>query len=253
MPTDLEVAVDVVRAGAHTAERWFRRPVGVRSKRSVSDPVTEADLAAQRAMVDVVERLRPGDGLLGEEQGLATGGPRRWLLDPVDGTVAFLAGLPQWSSAACLREGGRTLVSAIYDPIADELFCAEHGGGASLNGSPIATSGPPELRRAVVRTWCNPDVAAEPGYLPALNRLALAAGTLIAGSSGSLGLAWLACGRIGGWAELYPPDQQKDWDWFPGELLVSEAGGSTLETANWRIAAASDRLRGELAATVGEG
>jgi myo-inositol-1(or 4)-monophosphatase len=229
--------------------RRFREPVETREKRSASDPVSDADLAAQEAMARVIAEHRPADGLLGEEA-LEAPGDRVWLLDPIDGTLAFLAGLPLWSCVACLREAGDTLVAAVRDPVAADLFVAERGRPAMLNGRPIRVRRPVPLRSAVVRTWCDPHVARAPAYLPALERLAASAAALQAGGSGSQALAWVACGRLDGWVELYPDGAPKEWDWHPGELLVTCAGGCARSVGEWRIGAASDRLADELEAAL---
>jgi len=234
-----------VRAAGREATRRFRSPVGARDKRSASDPVSDADIAAQEAMAKVIAEERPDDGLLGEEA-LAAQGDRTWLLDPIDGTLAFLAGQPLWSCAACLREGERTAVAAVFDPVAGELFCARGDGPATLNGERIAIRETAALRAAMVRTWCDPHVAADPAYLPALGRLARSTAALQAGGSGSQALAWVACGRLDGWVELYPPGAAKEWDWRPGELLVLRAGGYARTAGAWRVAASNEALGREL-------
>ena len=200
-------------------------------------------------MARVIAEHRPDDGLIGEEA-LAIPGERVWLLDPIDGTLAFLAGQPLWSCAACLRDGDRTTVAAVFDAVAGELFVADRDGGATLNGQAIAAGGATTLRSAVVRTWCDPHLAARADYLAALRALAISAAALQAGGSGSQALAWVACGRLDGWAELYPAGAEKGWDWHPGELLVRCAGGATREVGEWRIAAAGDALADEIAATI---
>jgi myo-inositol-1(or 4)-monophosphatase len=252
MPNDIEVAELIVRTGGAQALRRFGRPVLVAHKRTHIDPVTDADLATQRAMVDMLRQLRPEDGIVAEEEGLATSGARHWLIDPIDGTVAYVRGLPLWSCAAALCDAQGTVTSAIFDPVADEFFAAQRYGPAACNGNVITTAGSPQLDSAIVHIWCDADIARDPEYLPVVARLLRGTAVLHAGGSGSQALAWVAAGRLHGFIELYPFGDV-DWDWLPGELLVKAAGGYTWVEDRWRIAAASETLGAELVALVTEG
>jgi myo-inositol-1(or 4)-monophosphatase len=243
--TDREVVEHVVTAGGAVALERFGRPLRVAHKRSPSDPVSDVDLAAQHAMVSLLERLRPDDGILAEEGDVATPGRRRWLIDPLDGTASYVRGLPLWSCAAALRDEHGTVAAGVLDPLARELFAAHRGGRATCNDAPIAAAAGVRARDAVVRVWCDADVARDPEYLPALARLARGTGVLHAGGSGSQSLAWVAAGRLHGFVELYPFGDVA-WDWLPGELLVRAAGGAARRVDRWRIAAASERLADEL-------
>src|SRR6188474_3084248 len=86
-------------------------------KGAVTDVVTEADRRAEAALVELLRAERPGDGVLGEEGGAVVGGERRWLLDPVDGTLNYASGLPNWCAAACLVDDEGALACAVFDPV----------------------------------------------------------------------------------------------------------------------------------------
>jgi myo-inositol-1(or 4)-monophosphatase len=122
----------------HGAERE------VTSKSTPTDLVSEADVASQRAIRELLRERRPDDGFLGEEEGESEQGTSglRWVVDPLDGTVNFLFGIPQWCVSVAVGDGDGTLAAAVFDPNRDELFSATRGGCAELEGS----SGAVELK-----------------------------------------------------------------------------------------------------------
>ncbi len=151
-------AAEVALQGAHTAARWFRRPVAVERKgdRAGFDPVTEADRAAEAAMRGIIAEHFPDHRILGEEEG-ESGGNASWCwhLDPIDGTRAFIAGLPSWTTLVGLTFKGRPVIGAIVQPVLKEVFTGIHADercGAWLNGRPIAVSPRAALAEAVVMT-----------------------------------------------------------------------------------------------------
>jgi len=150
----LAVAVDAARtAGELLAERVRDgAEQDVAAKSTPTDLVSEADLAAERAIRELLAQRRPDDGFLGEE-----GGPEEhgvsglsWVVDPLDGTVNFLFGIPQWSVSVAVRDGSGTIAGAVYDPNRDELFTATREGGASLAGpaGEVELAGAARARRA---------------------------------------------------------------------------------------------------------
>jgi myo-inositol-1(or 4)-monophosphatase len=186
------------------------------------------------------------------------GGPRRWLLDPVDGTLNYAAGLPVWCAAVVLLDGDGPLACAVHDPVHDELWSAERGEGATLNGAPLglgargeapaddvppaaAGAGAPSLADATVATFVDAR-RRDADISRATDALAARVGALRALGCGTLELAWVAAGRLHGWIQ---PDVAP-WDWHPGALLVREAGGITRVAGRWHVAAASESLTAEL-------
>jgi len=133
----LEVAVEAARmAGALLGERVRRGAEReVMSKSTPTDLVSEADVAAERAIRELLLRRRPHDGFVGEEGGREGGDSGlSWVVDPLDGTINFLFGIPQWCVSVAVRDGQGTVVGAVYDPNRDELFTATREGPARLVG-----------------------------------------------------------------------------------------------------------------------
>jgi myo-inositol-1(or 4)-monophosphatase len=227
----------------------------VEIKDGATDVVTAADREAEAAQVALLRGERPSDAVVGEEgaavapSGLRpraqAGGERRWLLDPVDGTLNYARGIPPWCSAVALLDAEGAAAAAVYDPVGDELFSAARGAGATVNGAPLGVARAPALVDGVVATFVDirrrdADVIARTEGL--LRRV----GALRAVGCGSLELAWLAAGRLDGWVQA----DVEPWDWHPGALLVAEAGGVARVAGRWRVAAASGSLGDELLASL---
>jgi len=185
--------------------------------------VTEADLAAQHALV---ERLAQIDDIpvLGEEMGapeqarIFEGSGRFWCVDPLDGTKNFSDGVPFFAVSVALMEGAQPAFGAVYDPIADEAFYAVRGAGAWLNHRPLAVPPrAPPLEKAIAEVSLRRDAA---GLRGALKRRAPYARRLTSGSS-TLSWCHLAAGRI----DVMLHSGQKMWDYAAGALILEEAGG----------------------------
>ena len=217
----------------------------VEVKGAATDVVTEADRRSEAAQLALLRAERPGDSVLGEEGTAVEGGARRWLLDPVDGTLNYASGLPAWCSAVALVDGTAPLASAVYDPVADELFSAARGGGAWLNGTPLRPAGAPALCDATVATFVDAR-RRDRGVTAGTERLLREVGALRAAGCGSLELAWVAAGRIHAWVQA----DVEPWDWYPGALLVEEAGGEAGVAGRWHVAAASAGLAAEVLGAV---
>jgi myo-inositol-1(or 4)-monophosphatase len=238
--TDRELAERLVRAAGEIAVTLRGGEAGV--KGLATDVVTEADVRAEAAMVELLRAERPDDGVVGEE-GAAIEGARRWLLDPVDGTLNYARGLPAWCSAACVVDEDGAQACAVFDPVGGELFSAARGEG----GSP-RDAGAPVLGEAVVATFVDMrrrDAAVAAGVERVLRRV----GALRAVGCGSLELAWVAAGRLDGWVQA----DVEPWDWHPGALLVAEAGGAARVDGRWHVAAAGRTLCEELLRTATPG
>jgi myo-inositol-1(or 4)-monophosphatase len=238
---DLELARAAVRAAAEAALALRDGPLSPERKGSATNLVTEADRAAEAAVVELLRVERPRDGVLGEE-GTMISGARHWLIDGIDGTLSFVRGLPGWGSAIALQERGETLAAAVFDPLAAELFAGGLDRGADVNGDPMRVAADRALSDAVVATHV-PTGDASAAELAAV--LVRRAGVVRGGGSGSLELAWLAGGRIDGWIQHAPAP----WDWEPGAILVAEAGGTVLVRGRWHIAG-SPRVAAELSSLV---
>jgi myo-inositol-1(or 4)-monophosphatase len=219
----LSLAVDAAHAaGALLLGRFQRPATGVERKSSETDMVSDADRDAEGLIRDMVMASRPADGMLGEEGGDVAGDSGlRWVVDPLDGTTNFLYGLPIWSvSIACEDESGG-LAGVVFDPCRDEMFAAQRGRGASLNGRPIATSRNDDLSRALIGTGFAYAPAARLRQAQVLAELLAHVRDIRRGGSAAVDLAWVACGRLDGYYEL----GTRHWDRAAGMLLVQEAGG----------------------------
>jgi len=218
---DLEVA----RAAAAAASEIIRaRLAGPAEYKGPVDPVTAADREAEAAITRVIGSHRPKDGLLAEEgTGIRSETGRRWVVDPLDGTVNFLHGVPQVAVSIALEVEGEPVVGVIRDPYRDEEFTVSQGGGARLNGQPITVSATHTLAEALVSTgfaYDRQQRAVEYTRVVAAV-LEVAQGVRRLGSA-ALDLSWVACGRYDGHWEV----RLSPWDVAAGILLVREAGGT---------------------------
>ena len=220
------VAQAVIReAGSLAADHYRRRASLAIDRKGAQDLVSEADRACEDLIVAGLTRLFPKDSFLGEEAGLRNpGGEAIWVIDPIDGTHNFLTGVPFWCVSLALVIGGESVIGLIYHPAEDELFCAQRGGGAFLNGTAIRVTGETELTRARI---CIGFSYRRPvaDHVQAVEALLEAGCEYLRLGSGALGLAYAAAGRFDGYWERHT----NSWDAAAGLLLVQEAGGWTNE------------------------
>ena len=217
----LDVAVAAARAaGDILLDRYAPGAGDVATKSSPTDRVSEADRSAERAIRELLTARRPDDAILGEEgDDIAGSSGLRWVVDPLDGTVNYLFGIPQWSvSVAC---EGR--VGVILDPVRDELFSVRVGEEALLDGQPL--HGPPvrDLQTAMVSTGFGYDSRVRAAQAQVVARLLPQVRDIRRLGSAALDLAWLAAGRY----DAYYEYGLNAWDWAAGEMLCSAAGLAT--------------------------
>ncbi len=218
---DLILARNAARTGAAIVRTHFGRTGEAEFKRKF-DPVTAADRESEDAIVGMLGDARPEYGILAEEGSGAAARGRRWIVDPLDGTVNFVHGIPQLGVSVALYEDAEPLLAVTIDVLRDEEFVAVAGRGATLNGAPIAVSAVPDLGSAVVATGFPYDhdqkasqlaatVEAVLGHVNGLRRMGAAV----------LDCAWVAAGRY----DAYWEYDLAPWDLAAGILLVREAGG----------------------------
>jgi myo-inositol-1(or 4)-monophosphatase len=230
----LEIAVEAARmAGGLLLERvraGHEREVS--SKSTPTDLVSEADLASERAIRALLAERRPGDGFVGEEGGSEDGtSGLDWVVDPLDGTVNFLFGIPQWCVSVAVRDGEGTVAGAVYDPNRDELFTATRDGGACMNGS--GNEGTIELRgsergdlaTAMVATGLAYDAKVRAAQASVLARVVPEVRDIRRFGSAALDLTWTAAGRY----DAYFERTVKQWDIAAGALICQRAGLRVLE------------------------
>jgi myo-inositol-1(or 4)-monophosphatase len=219
---DLSLAIEAVRRSGEM-QLAMRSGAQVSEKSHRTDIVTNVDLAVERMFHALVAERRPGDGVLGEELAEAHGtGGRRWLFDPVDGTANFASGLPFFCASLALEVDGVVTVAAVYEPSRGELFTAERGHGAHLNGQPIHVSQTTDIADAMI--GCGFPHGAT-SRVPEMERLVVEFAVKARGfrrlGSAALDLSYVACGRL----DAFWDKNLKPWDTAAGALIVSEAGG----------------------------
>jgi myo-inositol-1(or 4)-monophosphatase len=246
----LAVAVEAARmAGELLLERvQAGREPEVRSKSTPTDLVSEADLASERAIRELLAARRPDDGFVGEEGGSADGtSGLEWVVDPLDGTVNFLFGIPQWCVSVAVRDAAGTRAGAVYDPNRGELFTATRDGAASMRGPEglVALSGSEreELASAMVATGFAYDAKVRAAQAKVLARAVPRVRDIRRFGSAALDLSWTAAGRY----DAYFERTVKQWDIAAGALICERAGLRVLELPihedlPWGILVASPAL-----------
>ena len=208
-------------AGALTMRRFRDRGFKI-SLKGPQDFLTEVDQEVERLIAGRLHVLFPGDGFIGEEGAgrVSHGDAPIWVVDPIDGTANFARGTPHFCVSIALTDGKKALAGAIYDPALDELFTAQAGGGAFLNGAPIRVTETTQLRAASVEVGWNLRSGAET-FLEAMRRIAESGAAPMRCGSGALALAYVAAGR----SDAYIEPEINAWDCLAGNVLVAEAGG----------------------------
>ncbi|MGD8254557.1 MAG: inositol monophosphatase family protein [Syntrophobacterales bacterium] len=219
-----KTAVDCVKeAGAVLLDYYTKlQTLRIQSKGRF-DYVTEADLAAQETIVKLIRSRHPDHEILAEEDERSSGqNASRWLVDPLDGTTNFIHGFPVFAVSVALQYKDAIVLGAVYDPCRQELFLAQKGHGATLNGNPIQVSNRQEVDEALVATafpWREKTILSR--YLRGFNRVFAKVSDVRRSGSAALDLSYVACGRCDGFWEL----GLSPWDIAAGHLLVKEAGG----------------------------
>lgn len=229
-PGLLQTAIEIVqRAGAiQMARRGRTLEIG---KKGPIDLVTAVDVEIERMCRETIAARYPEHAVVAEELPNAApegDGRYRWIFDPIDGTVNYAHGLPVFCSSLALEVDGRMVVGAVYDPSREELFVAERGAGARLNGAPLAVSAGAGLLDAMLCTGFPYDVHETAdevvGLFGAFVRRARAVRRL---GSAALDLCYVAAGRLDGfWEQRLHP-----WDTAAAALIVEEAGGQVTDLA----------------------
>ncbi len=191
-----------------------------------ADIVTDIDVAAEKAVLEILTREFPGFGILAEESQPVEGeSPYKWIVDPLDGTRNYAHGVPHFCSIVALAKDNEMVAGVIYDPVREEMFSAALGQGAFLNGEPITVSETTELSRCLL--------SFDLGYVDEKAGLALDMvrslwpgmySIRMMGTAG-LGLAYAASGRV----DLFFHHSLSPWDLATGLLLIREAGGDVVD------------------------
>lgn len=236
--TPLEVAQQAALEGGKLLRSRFRRQQRT-SLKGRGNFLTEADLLSEKVILGRLREEFPGWGVISEESPPTnTGSPYTWVVDPMDGTNNYAFGIPFFCVCVALRLGEQTRLGVTYDPIRRELFWAEAGGGAFVNGKPIAVSTRQERRRSLIACDLGYDDARGAEMLDFMRRLWPDVHSLRVLGSGALGLAYVAAGRI----DLYLHRCLYPWDIAAGVLLVHEAGGKVSDWSDNPITTTSQEI-----------
>ena len=223
MMSEFEAAVAAARAAGARLREKFGRPEEVSTKGSAIDLVTEMDRASEQLLVERLGEAFPGYGFLTEESEAIPGqGESRWIIDPIDGTSNYVHGFPYFSISIALERAGEVVLGVVYNPVHEELFSAEKGQGARLNGKPIYVSTRTALAQSLVISGFPYDVwTAEADNTREWAYFLKRAGNMRCNGSAALDLCSIASGRADGYWER----GNKVWDVAAGSLIVREAGG----------------------------
>jgi myo-inositol-1(or 4)-monophosphatase len=222
----LELAIDLTgQAGTLVRDTRERAITEVDTKSSSTDVVTAADKAAERLVVDGLLAARPGDAILGEESGDHAGtdagaGTVRWILDPIDGTVNYLYGIPQYAVSLAAQIDGEMVVGVVRNPVSGEVYTAIRGAGAYRDGIRLTGPGRTELAQALVATGFAYDRQRRARQAQVVAGLLPLARDIRRFGAAALDLCAVAEGRV----DAYYERGIQPWDHAAGGLIATEAG-----------------------------
>ncbi len=219
--------IKAAKAGAAEILRFFNTHFKISNKEGVNNLVTEADHAAEKAIIEVVGSAYPDHHILSEEAGVLTRDSEyKWIIDPIDGTVNFAHGIPLNAVSIGIEHNGIIIMAAVYNPHLDEFYFAEKGKGATLNDSPIHVSEQTETIRACLVTGFPYTYINIPnGPLEIFERFIRKGVPVRRLGSAAIDLCWVAAGRFDGFYE----HKLEPWDSAAGYLIVEEAGGKVTD------------------------
>lgn len=235
---DARLAGDLVREAGRLAQRMRSVGLDAEQKSSVSDLVTAADRAAERLIVDRLRAERPDDSVVGEEGTDHAGtNARAWLIDPVDGTYNFVAGLDWWCSALALTDGGAPVLGAVHHPATGRTFVGGPALAPTVDGMPLAPIVDRPLAESCLTTYLHPPFYGDE-VGAAFGRVATGAATVRMLGSGTMDAMAVAEGRLHVLCQHSVPP----WDELPGAAIIRGAGGQTRRVraagVEWYVAGA---------------
>lgn len=207
-------------AASELRPRFGESARGVRAKTTPTDLVSDADVAAESAIRAVLAQRRPGDTIVGEEGGATGSGELRWVVDPLDGTINFLFGIPAFAVSVACEDASGTLAGVVLDPIGGECFTATRSGEPRLNGEQIHSPERESLATAMVATGFSYDAGVRARQAVVLARVLPRVRDIRRFGAAALDLCWCACGRFDGYYER----GLHAWDIAAGSLIAQRAG-----------------------------
>ncbi len=220
-----EFAKTLINQAGDLAMGYYRNlgSLNIQSK-GLQDMASQADLETEELIKARIAESFPEDAFFGEETGgfSPPADQGMWVVDPIDGTACFIAGVPMWCVSIAFVVNEKIEFGLIYDPIHDELFSAMRGGGAHLNGKPITTSDTTSLTNGRMCVGFSHRSTADQ-IVPVFDALLKAGGMYVSYGTGALGLVYVACGRLIGYYEPHI----NSWDCYGAIAIIREAGGHT--------------------------
>ncbi len=219
--------IKATEAGAAELQRFFNGTFKISNKEGVNNLVTEADHAAEKAIIEVITKDFPDHFILSEEVGeIKTDSEYKWIIDPIDGTVNFANGIPICCVSIALEYKGEIILGAVYNPNMNEFFLAEKGLGATLNDKKISVSDKTTVIKSCLVTGFPYTYLDEPnGPLQVFEKLIRQGIPVRRLGSAAIDLCWVAAGRFDGFYE----HKLAAWDSAAGYLIVEEAGGKVTD------------------------
>jgi myo-inositol-1(or 4)-monophosphatase len=248
-PIPLQVAIAAIQAAGRLLRQGYGRAREV-SHKGLVDLVTEWDRRSEETILRTIREAFPTHAILAEESGASRqASSHRWIVDPLDGTTNFAHAYPMFGVSIAYERDGELTAGVVLDPLHRELFAAERGRGATLNGRPIHVSAATSLIESLLETGFPYDRRRMGIALAQLDHLAFQAQGIRRAGAAALALAYVAAGRLDGfWEATLNP-----WDHAAGVLLIREAGGvatqldgSPYEVNCRNVAASNGRIQGEL-------
>lgn len=218
---------EAVMAGAEQVVKYFNQTFDIKYKEGRNNLVTEADEASEKAIIEVIKKTYPNHHILTEESGdLPQQSEYKWIIDPIDGTINFAHGIPINCISVAVEKSGEMILGMVYNPHMNELFFAERGGGATLNGKPIKVSSETDaMKSCLVTGFPYTYIHEQNGPLQVFERLITEGVPVRRLGAAAIDLCWVACGRLDGFYE----HRLQPWDSAAGFLIVEEAGGKVTD------------------------
>ena len=218
-----EVLTEAAQEAGKIIQHYFQGTFTIDNKDGINNLVTEVDTKAEAKIIEIIKNYFPDHSIISEEIGeLKQDSPYKWIIDPIDGTVNFAHGIPICCVSIGFSKNDDLLLGAVYNPMMNEMFFAEKGQGATLNGKPISVSKKSNFEKACLVTgfpykW--PETKEHP--IKVFERFIMQGLPVRRLGSAAIDLCWVACGRFDGFWEY----NLSPWDIAAGYLIVTEAGG----------------------------
>jgi myo-inositol-1(or 4)-monophosphatase len=219
--------LNAVQAGAAQLQHYFNGDFKITNKEGINNLVTEADHAAEKAIIEVIQQAHPDHFILSEETGeIKTDSEIKWIIDPIDGTVNFANGIPLCCVSIGVEKEGQMILGAVYNPFMNELFFAQKGMGSFLNEKKISVSDKSTVIKSCLVTGFPYTYLDSPnGPIQVFEKLIRQGIPVRRLGSAAIDLCWVAAGRFDGFYE----HSLQAWDSAAGFLLVEEAGGKVTD------------------------